>query len=676
MNLEPNESERTGQYSQVSTLEQLWALVPRLEYSNDRIFITIFFVYLVLPLLFTPYLVAEVYEAPKAVLFMLAFGVILLSVAYSKKLKLRISKPLLVCFGGFALWVVLSTVTSLDPILSFVGLVGRNSNSSIFLLLWAGWVMILLGVLTEDRWWYLTRTIYLGGFVIAGYSILQLHGIGYYAGLENVTRVIAPGLLGNPNFNGMYLAGVVPLGILLFNMAHKFRTKVWLILSGVVILWSLVLTSSRAAILGVLVALVVQLVVNLISARKLNYSLTTLGAMVLVVIFSWLYLPVLRPGDVAKSVNFQETNQEYRLIAWDLAMVTIKDHPWFGTGITNFHLDFKSRGWSVFSSGERFDDPHNILLLLASNGGLPLLGFFLGILLLAGSGFFRLRKGGDVTVATTIGALIGLLVTMLFGPVVIACWLLLAFFVASLLYKDLPTTVWKLSKFWRVVISVLGSLLILLTVCWFVGQVLAYQSAMAFKHNQLGRANQLSRIGYTLNFTSGQALRNLVLSRIELGHDPVGTAALIAQAVERHENDSTFLMDSAPLYYFLWKQSKDTKYLDLMSQAIENAIVKEPRFSRLYSQAAYLEFKSGDTAKALEYQRLSLTYNSEQTYGWVLLSKLYYDLNRREQTIASMEQAYLHSNETLVLKNMLSDFKRTDNIQSVPFAVFFPEPQK
>ncbi len=169
----------------------------------------------------------------------------------------------------------------------------------------------------------------------------------------------------------------------LFLQSRRPLTLGTAIIWGIVlllVLYCLVLTKSRTAWIGLVVALAFWGTCLLVRGRfRLNRRTLMVGAAVLVVLMALFAVAALGRGFDVQVLSEAPKSLEYRLQYWSGALGVIREHPVFGVGPGNFrqhYLRFK-----LPQSSEEIADPHNLILDLWTSGGLLALIGFAGCLI-------------------------------------------------------------------------------------------------------------------------------------------------------------------------------------------------------------------------------------------------------------------------------------------------------
>jgi O-antigen ligase len=246
-------------------------------------------------------------------------------------------------------------------------------------------------------------------------SISAIHGIyQWLTGGGDGGRGMAT--LGNPSYLGQYLVPHVFLVMWLWWRDRASLTRaIWSVL-GVVILFGVISTKSRGALLGLFIAAVVSaLIISVRGVGRLRFwsrlALAALAASALLLFaldrwsepaHVWLYEQRL-------SVQYFKESTGSRKLLYANVLKGIQSHPVLGWGPENFesayyfHYDPVTLRFSQYET--RQDRPHNLILeILVNLGALGLLAyaamFFFGWKLALGSGDDRKVEGGILVVAT------------------------------------------------------------------------------------------------------------------------------------------------------------------------------------------------------------------------------------------------------------------------------------
>ncbi len=218
---------------------------------------------------------------------------------------------------------------------------------------------------------------------IVSATVLSLHALGQVAFPGSEQGVRGSATLGNASYLGQYLVPHLFLAgwLALRNWKTSLR---WLwIASGVIVLFGIVSTKSKGALLGVLIGALVASVIAAVrgGARARKFSLIGLGLVALVVAAyavgnqvypfkRWLY-------DSRLSIQyFQETSGSRKALL-ENAVKGIRQRSVLGWGPENFesgyYYNYNPKTLAYGEYETRQDRPHNLLLEVVHNLGV--LGF-------------------------------------------------------------------------------------------------------------------------------------------------------------------------------------------------------------------------------------------------------------------------------------------------------------
>jgi O-antigen ligase/predicted negative regulator of RcsB-dependent stress response len=646
----------------------------RFPYNDDPLFSTIFFTVLAVPLAFFVYL-TESFESVKLPLLVFCAGIVLLTLARSKRLMFRWQWPLFFCLAGFFLWSVVSTLFSLDILNSVLGLEGRYTSSILFYGVWALFLFLMWSSLTREKFLFLAKTLIVTTVLVALLGIAQNFGFGYYEGLQPLLRAVTPSFLGNPNFSAMYSVVGLPLIVALWGVVKRFKEKAYYAICGFLVIWAVILFSSRGALLalyGELAVFVVLILLFKLSRTILYY----LGAALLIA--TLLLVPFFltsRPDTAHNLLNLSEQTANTRVLLWNEARRVIAERPLTGTGPGNFFLGFRQTDNLAVANSEKFDDAHNLFLQIAATAGLPQLLFFLGLLGLAiWYGLAELRRQGSLITAATLAGLAGFIIAGSFNPVVIACWLQLAVLIAGLTYGQGTLREIGRGTALNITLKVSGIILILGAALFLAGKVLSYKGVAAYRNKEYQTAYPHLNVAHKLNPTDTTTTAYLIMTAINLHKPAEKTAPKITSIIALHPNSSGIYETAAILHYTLFRETGVTAYRDEAYGNLDRELELLPNSAFAYYQAAYIDFKMGDFDRALDNVHKSVALKSDQFYSWALLGELYLERGATEQAFLSFKEAQTIRPEEQWIRNLLNQIKSRPGDKNIKSQIFFPEP--
>jgi O-antigen ligase len=223
------------------------------------------------------------------------------------------------------------------------------------------------------------------------------------------------GLIGNSSFAGAYFSfNVFFAGFLLLSSYVKRFYKWPLLLFLVFVFFSPLFINSfdifqsipfgqaRGATLGILIGGMSAFFVWLfLSSRISKKTFGALGILGLVFVCAFVGTQALTSGTFINQ-KFVEHATSDRLVAWNISKQALIEKPVLGWGVENFTVAFNTFYDSeVFMHEPNFDRAHNIFWDTAVSAGIPLVIFYVGILVLLFYLFYVLFKKNILNRAQT-----------------------------------------------------------------------------------------------------------------------------------------------------------------------------------------------------------------------------------------------------------------------------------
>ncbi|MDO8667537.1 MAG: hypothetical protein Q7K35_00365 [bacterium] len=345
----------------------------------------IFLIFFLCPLFFTG-LVAQNMGFEKMTLFY--FLALLGAVSWVTKAvilgELNIKRtPLDLPIIGLLAVFITSTVLSISQKDSLIGIYGNSAKSLAAVVIFIIFYYLVINNINQKRvkllfWGFIGSTA-----LVVIYSTLQL--LGKFVLPLDFTKAISFNPLGSLSGLTMYLIIALPLlvvGLAQIGEIHpNFKNKVLRIAAkislGIIILLSLfVLTLLNgftfwpAAIVGIVIVLMFLLskIIKISSSNLVIPIATFLLLIILLVLGNFNIMALNLPTEVSLS----------RKASWEIAKISLKQNPFFGSGPSTFVYDFvKYKGIDFNASplwNVRFDNPSGYLFELAATvGGLGVL---------------------------------------------------------------------------------------------------------------------------------------------------------------------------------------------------------------------------------------------------------------------------------------------------------------
>ena len=349
-------------------------------------------------LLITPSWSVDPVNQPKmlaiSIVGMIILGILL---AALKSIISRRNYLFLILCGLFIVQLCIVIFTSSAPFnQQFYGVFGRNTGFISYFNL----TLICIGaflVATPKLLSQVGLGFILTGAISVGYSLLQTFGADPIKWNNPYNAIVA--FLGNPNFQSSFLG---MLGSLLLAFCLKKQTPlVYRTLSGLGILISFMLivrskSQQGVIVLGLGMALVIFIFLISFASKNRKFILSAYGTLVsiagLITVFGTLKIGPL--GEVLYKLSVRQ-----RGYYWDAAVEMIKSNPLNGVGFDSYgdwYFGVRSADAALNTPKVTSNSAHNVFLDIGSNGGIPLLAIYIGLVALTLRSIFKyLRRNQE-----------------------------------------------------------------------------------------------------------------------------------------------------------------------------------------------------------------------------------------------------------------------------------------
>jgi len=410
----------------------------------------LFIVLLFLPLVDTPHF--NSYDALRTPLLIAITFILFLCIAFNiiKNGEITVRRePTFMTIIVFCLFALLSVFNSINPWESVLPL------GVIFCFFFIYWFITNDFLSTKFVAKYGLIAITIVGFIIALYGILQKIGIEPWEWIQAAIgeqqsgwgqRYEPVSTLGNTNYVGCFIAIILPLvfGICFTNL-HILARLFFIVTAGLLFI-HLVISNSRAGLLGSLCGLVfVFLILFFKSANKFKkfyinrlWTSISLGAIVLVLTLMMFFIKDSN-GDlyykrISTIFNSHFTTNRVRILIWENSIKMAANNP-IGVGIGNYEIAFQS-----YRSPEEFllsntdiyktrdykfvEDAHNSFVQLFSETGIfGILIFLFLVYVVFRRWLFFIRiaqdKNNFIILVGLFGGIIGFLVAGFFNSIIV-----------------------------------------------------------------------------------------------------------------------------------------------------------------------------------------------------------------------------------------------------------------
>ncbi len=328
----------------------------------------------------------------------------------------------------FAILILISTITSVDPYGSFRDLAFHFTA--------IGFVFVLVNTInTKKDFNTLITFLVITATLVGILGLLQYRdGVKIEGGWVDVIN--NPGVniriysaLGNPNILAEYLVMIIPISIALFWYSKRIHKKILFFITTSILLLSLVLTLSRGGWLGLAFGL---FIFTLLIEKRLLLLAIPLSLIMIYSLPERIFNRVLSIGDLEDSSN------AYRIKIWKVALDIIKDNWLVGVGLG--YIPFKMVYETYISNMPTYHIHNTFLQILAEMGILGLAVFVFFMFTLFKYSIKKLIKGKDRYIKIMAGGLLsglaallvhGIVESVLFMPkIIITFWTLVGLILA------------------------------------------------------------------------------------------------------------------------------------------------------------------------------------------------------------------------------------------------------
>lgn len=568
---------------------------------------------------------------------------------------------------------VISAVFGQDQLNSFFGYYPRLTGSVWFFLLWSFTFVAQVLLLDTEKYFVILKCIVVTACISAVVGLAQSMGVGFYEGLDSGFFMRAPGLLGNPNFSSLYVVAMLPIIMILGIRSEKLSAKLYYGLTAFACIALAITMSSRGAWLGLIVELALCIIGFLIFRFPKKFFITALATAIVAGFLGFMFVEQVRPQTLASTVNLSESNINLRFFVWDIARSSIMLHPWLGVGPGNFHLSFQDfRDKSLAAQNGVYDDAHNLFLQLGATAGLPFLLVF--ICMLAYALFVGLKNAyihKDPLAFGLVVGLVGFLVMACFTPVPTTCWLLLSVFLTGLVLPSVSLDNVPSSKTLLLLGLCTAISFILLGAAFLTSEVFLYRGYNQYLAGKYSESIRSVRTAARFNPTSAMTQLYIAGNMVRLGYSNTDIEAQVNKIISLHPEDARSYAWAANLYFLNYNITTDLSRLTLALSEARHMIERDPYYARRVMQYAIYLFANNNLEDSLEIAKYSLSLDSDNVPGWLLVARIYQLQDRKEPSVWALEQVLTKHPEISALKYILMQAKQEEDYKKVfiPVAV-------
>lgn len=314
-------------------------------------------------------------------------------------------KYIFVFVFGFVLQsLFIFLVDSRDFATKFYGIQGRNTGLAAYLSL--SFILIASAVAASINLIKKYVMVLLGvGTTISIYGVFQFNGKDFYS-YTNIYSSKIFGTFGNPNFQSAFMGifGTVCVVMILFSQWSILSKGILSVFTGLSLFN--ILNSSDQGLLTLAVGVWASIVCYAI-LKKIKVVALLLGALG-VVLGLLVLLGIFNKGPLAE-VIFKSSLQA-RGFYWGAALKMLADNPFTGVGFDGFgdsYRRYRSADAALWGPETTADSAHNVLLDIASSGGVILALMYIGLIVLTFKSIYRvvaLEKILDPFFLSIVGA--------------------------------------------------------------------------------------------------------------------------------------------------------------------------------------------------------------------------------------------------------------------------------
>lgn len=630
------------------------------------------------PLLFSP-LSQELFEFPKMVwVYLLAIAglALILGKAITQHKFTLLVHPLnrpLVIYG---LVLMVSTLMSLNLYTSIMGYYSRFhgglASLSAYLVLFYLTLLYLQPLTTRTQ--RITRLLWswvVGSIIVSIWAVAEHFGyspscwllrgeLNASCWVQDVqARVFAT--FGQPNWLAAYLITTVPVSLALLIQSSRDRLRIiaWLgAATGYAALWY---TYSRSGWIGLAVALIFLLP----WAWRINFHQLRpwLGTLVIVcglVSLSSVQMASQRTATTLESGNFDSSTGQIRLLVWQGSLETAIDFPIFGSGLETFPYSFLSnRPVELNQTTEwnfLYNKAHNEVLQVAVTTGViglvAWLFLYLKLFWVAWQQkLITLRPKelapDGLASASLLAGMIGVFAAQLLGFSVVVTALYFWLAAAIILAPTISLHHRRINSFWRPVLGLGGTILILLLALglssYYFAEFIATQASSVVRTNPW-QAQQQLRIATRLNpfessYQQQAALANAYLAQLstasELADRYVAKSDQLAQqAYQLNPHHILNLKGLITVYQQLG--NVDQKYLSSATNLAQEAISLDPTDANAQQTLAQLYLQTNKQEEALVRFNTVVKLRPQSANSYLQRARYYTQTNQSDLAIQDL----------------------------------------
>lgn len=645
--------------------------VPRLPFREDKVFGLLILSLVIVPLVFY-WGLYEKYETIKFSAWLVLLG--LAGALFLRKSKIKKDPWLYMGLGLFVFFGLISSFYSHDKINAFLGFELRYTSGFLFYALFATTLFLARQVLALEKWKFAVKVLFGGGVLVSFVGVIQTFGIGYYTGPDQVLFSRAPGLLGNPNFSSMYITALLPFCVPLILQAKSSFAKAGYFTASVLMLASAVIFSSRGAVLAFGVSAVSFFVYWLVVFKN-SFKIRILALFSAVMVGTGLLVAfeIVRPGSLVSAVKLSEVNVDLRFFVWDTAREVIQKHPIVGFGPGSLHIYFENYRTSnlAIQSGV-FDDAHNLALQMSATTGLPFFAAFLFLIVIAlQRGYKELKTNPEnMWFLAAMVSMISWGVSSSFTPVSLPCFLLLAVILCGLYDSAQEEKLFEIGTLQKISARLLFLGFVFLGFVLISSEVVFYKGTKAYSEGKFSAAEKYFHMARHMHPFKQNTYLYLTATQIVQNPGQEEVEKNLNKIARMHAMSARTDVMQANLSFLRYDMTGDAKYIEQAILHMQDSIKKDMFFPSRYTHMAFYQAQAGKLEQAKESLKMTLTLDSKNVPGWLLLARIYQLQNKKEQAIFCLLKAKESAPHNQVLEGLLISAESEKDFKQVQIPAF------
>lgn len=569
-------------------------------------------------------------------------------------------------FVAYFIVFILASIFSVDPSFSFWGSPQRGGGFITFAFCFAYAILVFMffrnngwqpsqspsGNEAGKRAWIFSIFI---GILVSGLALIQYFGLFSKIFVPNGQP---PSTMGNPIVLAIYLLLLSFPALSLAITEKNIKLKIFYIISLAIFLFTILISSTRAAYLGIFAGAVYFL---LFYPKKMKAIKMCLSTLLLIIFLTVAYanihpqLPKILQNKftegIVNQLSIKNALNDERFKAWQIMVKAIEDKPILGWGPENLQIGFDKKYDSKITPTPWWDRAHNILLNAGVEAGI--LGIIAQIVLFIVL-LWQLHKVKTVEALGLQASIIGYLVAEFFSLDTLSIYLVLFFIIGYTLYltslEKNPQKSVEIGINPRIINPWIKSVIMLMSVLALIIFIFQYNLIPLQINGDINKAITLSEqknCAGALDLMNKNLLKHSFLDsyvRMEYIEIEKTCSEFYPDNMLEYTNKALEVLNEAvktqPLYTRYWVnmgelattlvdiEEDPIKKEELVKQAnyyFAKALELAPLHQEIFTGLTELEIALGDYVKAKDYAQKCIDINPDigDCYFYMALSEIY-----------------------------------------------------